>query len=156
MIDECPHCYGRVIASSSGECPSCRKNIHDRTGTDSTKTTVLVAHGTMLPPYCCDCGKPTDRRVKVKSTVGGPGGRDWGFLAVLLFPFSMILSLVLSAVARSEQMSRRSNDVAVVKMPQCKACGSLRRPSPTRVDTEQLRLTFVVHRDFEKKVSGSA
>ncbi len=51
-------------------------------------------------------------------------------------------------------LHKRSNDITLVMMPQCEPCGALHRPAPVRVDTEELRLTFVVHRDFEKRVSG--
>jgi hypothetical protein len=150
MTDECPHCYARVIAKADGECPACHRNIRDLTGTDPTRTQATLLHGAKLPPFCCDCGAPTDRYVKVKSTMGGPGGSNqkalWGALAMLC---SFSLGLLLMGALRREQLSKRPNDVAVIHMPQCEPCGSVRRPAPIRVDTEQLALTFVVHREFK-------
>jgi hypothetical protein len=153
MLDECPHCFSRVIASSGGECPACRKNIRDTAGTDPARTSMSMLPGAQLPQFCCDCDRATDRYVEVKSTIGGPGGRDWGPIwSILFLPISWALSLVFALESRSQRLNRRSNDLAVVKIPQCESCAAERRPVPIRVDTEELRLTFVVHRDFKKRV----
>ena len=45
----------------------------------------------------------------------------------------------------------RIGDVVVVRMPQCKSCASDGPPMPIRVNSEELRMTFVVHKEFKER-----
>lgn len=58
----------------------------------------------------------------------------------------------LFIVGDDDDPRRRSRDTLLIRLPQCKLCASQRRPAPVRVNSEELRLTFVVHRDFKHKV----
>lgn len=151
MIVECPHCYTRVWPTPEGECPACRKSLHDTTDTDPAKTSVSIAHRSLLPPYCCDCGRPTDRYVKIVRRVSrGVDVADSpaGLLSVLgllvswwFLPFAVLCGL-----------RDRTGDVVIVEIPQCEVCGDNGKPAPIRVNSEELRMTFVVHKDFSKQI----
>jgi len=47
----------------------------------------------------------------------------------------------------------RTGDVVIVEIPQCEVCGDSGKPAPIRVNSEELRMTFVVHRDFSKQIA---
>jgi hypothetical protein len=150
MFVECPHCYMRVIPNSEGECPACRNNIHDTADTDPTKASISVRHLADLPPYCCDCGRQTDRFVKVIRKVShkmdGPDASSAILLVLGMFVSCFFLPLALVLGLRE-----RKGDVIVVRMPQCKSCAMNGTPVPIRVNSEQLQMTFVVNKDLKDR-----
>jgi hypothetical protein len=160
VLEECPHCYTGVFPSDAGECPSCRKNVRDRSGTDPLRTALDVSETVSLPPYCCECDAPTERVVRVKSKIPGQGesGNEtiW-ILALLAVFFSFFAPLIgLFARAGEDRRAGRSGETFIVHLPQCDTCGSVRAPKPIRVDRERQTLTFVVHVDFKRRVTSAA
>jgi len=158
VLEECPHCYTAVIPSAHGECPSCRKNFHDRAGTDPTRTALHVSEARALPPYCHGCDAPTDRFVDVIAKVPGYGSR--ANLGSWLLLYYAILSLFapfigLFSVAGDDAERGRSGERFKVSLPQCAACGAAGRPRPVRIDRERGLLTFIVHVSFKKRIEGA-
>ena len=51
MIIKCPHCYTWVIPADDGECPACRKNVNELSGTDPKRT--LMGKETVAMTECC-------------------------------------------------------------------------------------------------------
>lgn len=155
MIIECPHCYTRVMPGPEGECPACRKNTRDTAGTDPAKTAMSIPNQASLPPVCCECGRPTDRYVKVTRSVRVQGAAEGsgGTLASI----GLWLLGGFTIFASSGHSRGTSGDVIVIHMPQCPLCGAEGPPSPKSVNAEELRMTFVVHKVFkEKAVKSSA
>ena len=152
IIVECPHCYTHVVPTSEGECPACRKNIHDVADTDPARTSISIPHSSQLPPNCCHCGRPTDRYVKVVRKISRKTERGDStagvffllglFVSCLLLPFALILGL-----------RERSGDFVVVRIPQCEVRAKNGKPAPIRVNSEELKMTFVVHKDFKKQIA---
>ena len=152
MIVECPHCYTRVWPTPQGECPACRKSIHDATDADRAKTSVSIGHRSLLPPYCCDCGRPTDRYVRIVRRVSckaDVADSPAGLLSVL----ALLVSWWFLPLAVMSGLRDRTGDVVIVEIPQCEVCGESGRPAPIRVNSEELRMTFVVHKDFSKQIA---
>ena len=122
------------------------------TDTDPTKTSVSIAHRSLVPRYCCDCGRPTDRYVKIVRRVSrGADVADSpaGMLSVL----GLLVSWWFLPFAVMCGLRDRTGDVVVVEIPQCGVCGDQGKPAPIRVNSEELRMTFVVHRDFRKQIA---
>ncbi len=156
MIVECPHCYTNVLPSREGQCPACRNNVHDAPKADPSKTSLTVRHGAELPSFCCGCGCPTDRYVKVLRKISHKKAQQdtsLGLFLVLGLLFGWIFWLI--AWMRGD-FRTRVGDVVVARMPQCKLCGANGAPDPIRVNAEELRMTFVVHRQFKEKVLEKA
>lgn len=152
MIVECPHCYTRVWPTPQGECPACRKSIHDATDTDPAKTSISVRDLSQLPPHCCDCGRSTDRYVKVVRRISRK--TDVADSAAGLFSvLALLISWLFLPFALMSGLRERTADVVVVEMPQCEVCGESGKPAPIRVNSEELRMTFVVHKDFSKQIA---
>jgi hypothetical protein len=144
---ECPHCFTRVIPTSEGECPACRRNVRETGGTDPTKTTLSIADGAAtLPRYCCDCGRSTERRLKVKCKITSDVESGWA--AVLSTIFAALTGVFVGGI--EDDPHRRVT--LVIRIPQCEMCASHGRPVPVRVNLEESRMTFVVHKEFESRV----
>ena len=148
MIKECPHCFMRVVATANGECPACRRDMGDTSGSDATKTSLSVALGAVLPPFCCDCANMTDRYVKVRAKIAGDNGSGWATF------FSVMISVITGVFVAGDDDNprRRSSDTLVIRVPQCKLCASQGHPRPIRVNSEELRMTLVVDKKFKEKV----
>jgi len=142
MLKDCPHCYARVVPKSDGRCPACQKDMQNLAGTDTTRASLRVAQGDVLPAICCDCGQATQRTVTVSMK---RSARDepsmWAKLLIFTF-FSWIVGLVylITGIA--------NKDVVEVKLPQCDFCSSKGRPEPEYVDFDNVRMTFVVHKNL--------
>lgn len=137
MLSECPHCYARVVPKADGRCPACQKDMRDLTGVDPTKASLRVAQGDVLPSICCDCGQATQRVVTVcrKRTA-----RDE--------PSTWVKILLLITFNWGSMSGLSSRDVVEVELPQCELCGSEGRPEPVYVDFDNVRMTFVVHKNL--------
>ncbi len=148
-IVECPNCYTHVIPTSAGECPACRKDMTSAAGTESDKTSFSINHAAKLSPYCCGCGCHADRYVKVARHISRERDeRDSSndVLTVLILTVGwIVLPLVWMFGLR-----HRIGDVIVVRMPQCNVCASNGPPIPISVNSEELRMTFVVHKQFKE------
>ncbi len=64
-MQECPHCYNRVMITSNGECPACRKNIRDISEANKDKTAVTIPIDAKIPSCCFVCGQETSRGQKL-------------------------------------------------------------------------------------------
>lgn len=152
MSTECPHCYVRVFPDRDGVCPSCLENVLDLSGTDPTKTTVLVNPNSKMPDVCCNCGLPTRRFVKVKSygargveTAPSESGRILLILLEILFlPFFLVLP--------KDTRSRRGHVLfkRVVSVPQCRMCSG-NKIAPVQEDHDQGTMSLVVDREFKER-----
>ena len=159
MIVECPHCYTRVFPTSAGECPACRKNTNDTQDTEPDRTAVTIRHLTELNRFCCDCGYPTERRVTVTQQIShktGPKDSDIGpsGIAALIIGYAMMaltFPIVPFLLFFGKSGKGRVSDVAIVRIPQCKTCAQHRKLEPIRVNSEELLLTFVVHKEFRNR-----
>jgi hypothetical protein len=121
--------------------------VWDRAGTDPTKTSISIPSQSVLPPFCCDCGLATSRFVMVKRRFKGDG--PTGFATVLAILFGAITGLFLLTPPRR---GGRSGDVLIIRMPQCNACAANGPPEPIAMNSEELRMSLIVHKDFKKKV----
>ena len=148
QIEECPHCFTRVVPTGDNECPACRKSLRDVKGTDASKISLAVMHGGVLPPYCCDCGQATKRYVTVRSTIPGEGGTGCGA------GFAVVLSAIFGVfvIGDDDQPRRRSRDTIVARIPQCERCAALKKPEPIRANPQEQHMTLVVHKDFQQRV----
>lgn len=156
MIVECPHCYNRVMAGPDGECPSCRRNVNDKTATDASMSSVYIAHLADVPPVCCGCGRRTDRYVKVRlKTAGDKAYREWRSSSLwLLILGTVCLAPVFLVLYLTRGSGRgRAGDTIVVRMPQCEACGAMGAPTPIAVDTEHCGMRFAVHVELKRRIS---
>ena len=93
-MQECPHCYNKVMITSNGECPACRENIRDLSDIDKEKTAVNIPYGAKVPTCCFLCGENTDRGQKLNFEFEGDDTSVddrmlWGAGAIiaLLWPF---------------------------------------------------------------------
>ena len=142
MLTDCPHCYARVVPKADGRCPACQKDVRNLAGTDTTRASLRVAQGDVLPPICCGCGQATPRTVTVcmkKSARDEPS--LWQKVIIFAF-FNWIVGLAyfMTGIA--------NKDVVEVKMPQCDFCHSKGSPEPEYVDFQNVRMTFVVHKNL--------
>ena len=152
LIIECPHCFTVVVPTAQGECPACRNIVQDAPEADPSRTSLSVPHLANLPAICCDCGGNTNRYVKVSRKISrNTDGEDPSSALILLLGllmggwFSCLLALF-----RGD--SSRIGDMVVVKMPQCDVCRAYGPPDPIRINSEELKMTFVVHKDFKAAV----
>jgi hypothetical protein len=136
MLKDCPHCYARVVPKSDGRCPACQKDMQNLAGADTTRASLRVAQGDVLPSICCGCGQSTDRFVKVHKTRSGRDEPSAWVKVLLFFTFNWGV------------MSGGGKDVVEVKIPQCDFCGNEGRPEPDHVDFDNVRMTFVVHKNL--------
>lgn len=155
VIVECPHCYTHMMPSPQGECPSCRKNIHDAGNADPARTAVSIRHLAELPQNCCDCGRETARYVNVTRRISRKAESHTSDVGALLFIASMFSCLFLP-FALLFGLRERTGDSVRIDMPQCEACAAHGPPVPTRVNSEELRMTFVVDRQFKKRIVEQA
>ncbi|MEO1998530.1 MAG: hypothetical protein ABGZ17_25075 [Planctomycetaceae bacterium] len=49
-------------------------------------------------------------------------------------------------------LQSRIGDVVVVQMPQCEICSQHGSPEPVHVNSHELRMTFIVNKDFKNGV----
>ncbi len=136
MLTDCPHCYARVVPKADGRCPACQKDMHDLAGVDPTRVSLRVAQGDVLPRVCCDCGQATDRVITVCRRTSARDEMSLGVRLLLLLSFNW------------GALSGSGGDVVEVEMPQCDLCGSEGRPEPEYVDFDNVRMTFVVHKNL--------
>ncbi len=132
MLEDCPHCYTRVVPMTDGTCPACRKNVRDLAGVDPDRVTMTVAQGDVLPGVCCACGRETSRFVRVISTKGDPG----------LLGLIVAMLVYCVAVAMSLAFAYKTSRVIEVHLPQCDSCGAGGPPKPRYVDYDNVRMTF--------------
>ena len=152
MIVECPHCYSKVMPSVSGECPSCRHNIHDLQDVEPEKTALTISSCDRLPPVCCDCGNSTQRYVTVTRKVSHKKEPDSGAGVALIL--GMLVSWIFWIVAAVKGLRTRTQDLIIVELPQCELCGTLGPPAPIRVNSEELHMTFVVNQKLKQQVQA--
>ena len=148
VLVECPHCSMRVFVGSDGLCPSCSADTNDLEGADVLRTRVRLREWSELPPRCCQCAAPTDRRVDVvqSQTRGGESG-----LAKVALLFAALLSPVkaLALLAGSGGETRRFS----VSLPLCLSCETASGvPEPVHVNFEEGAISFLVHRSFAEGV----
>ena len=136
MFVDCPHCYTRVLPSTSGECPACGGSVDDSEPPDYVQ--LELHEGVVIPNVCVDCGDPTTRHVPVSRSRRVGGEPLFARIIVgILRPFSLL----------SKQVSGQTDDVRV-ELPQCKRCSAEGKPEPRHIDFQNYRMTFVVHRVF--------
>lgn len=100
-----------------------------------------------LPDICMQCARPTNRRVKILSKADGEKEPTFfNFLKHL----SMVSLVPMYAYAEYGDMDGTSPTVAL-RVPQCKECSGREKPKPVHTDFEDMRMTFVVHKNFKKK-----
>jgi hypothetical protein len=116
MLIDCPHCYTRVIPKADGCCPACQNDTRDVAGLDTSRTTIRVSQGDILPPICCECGQYTSRVVSIHKKTGprDEGPTLLGAAVLWVFFRSLGARLLLRAAG--------STLVVNVTMPQCDAC----------------------------------
>ena len=150
MIIECPHCHTRVAPTGDQECPSCRKNVLDRSEVDPSKTSMTIAHATALPQFCHSCAMPTERFVTVAQSFGEAGS------SAVTRLLSMVVATVLGLfLAEDEsQRKRRIRDNVRVRVPQCQTCASAGRPEPLSVNSETYQMSLLVDRRFKQIVEN--
>ncbi len=149
MPVECPHCYTTVMPSPAGVCPACRGDTR-KPGADPDTTALRVAQGEDLPPICCVCGGPADRKTAVTRSTKGDRSDDLPLLlkiAVGLFSWPLGLYLMIRGVDRSS--------VVQVRMPQCDNCATLGAPVTRYVDFRNATMTLLVHRKLKEAVKQS-
>ena len=110
--------------------------MQDLSGVDPTRASLRVAQGDVLPWVCCDCGQATDRVVTVCKRTSVRDEMSPGVRLLLLLSFNW------GAVSGS------SGDVVEVEIPQCDLCGSEGRLEPEYVDFDNVRMTFIVHKNL--------
>ena len=149
-IVECPHCYTHVIPTSAGDCPACSTSMSKVAEADSDKTSFSIDHEAALQPYCCGCGTPTDRYVRVVQRISRErDSRDSS--AQMLTVLVLVGGWMVLPFAWLFGFRGRIGDTMVVRMPQCQACAADGTPVPLRVNSEELRMTFVVHKTFKER-----
>lgn len=147
---ECPHCHIGIFPMADGTCPSCRKNTRDLSGVDPDQVSLTVDNNEILPPFCYACGLPTERYVTVVQPIKGDAPSQWGTAGNILF------GLFTGFWRTRDAGTGRRDDVIRVKVPQCEVCAAQGKPEPISVNTEELRLTFVVHKKFRQAVETAA
>jgi hypothetical protein len=149
---ECPHCYTRVLAAATGQCPACGKNTTDpRLGSAVPRTKATIREGTRLPAICYHCGAPTDRMTTVRRGWKGSGD-SWvveamALLAMVLAPFWALLWW----------LSRRPKPHSMrVRLPQCVPCSRVSAPIVEHTDFAAGEITLLVHKDFRTAMAARA
>jgi len=144
---QCPHCYFRVLPSKEGFCPSCHKDVHDLSGIDPSRTLMDIPDTMPLPDYCLNCARPTKRRVKIHSKVDQDKEPTlFNFLKHLV----LAGSVPLFAYAEYGDMNGTSPTI-VLNVPQCAECAGREKPKPVHTDFENMRMTFIVHKNFKRE-----
>jgi hypothetical protein len=144
---QCPHCYFRVLPSKEGYCPSCHKDVHDLNGVDPSKILMDIPDTMPLPDFCLNCARPTKRRVKILSKADLEKEPT---LFNFLKQINQVSMVPLYAYADYGDMDGTSPTVAM-NVPQCDECASREKPKPIHTDFENMRMTFIVHKNFKKK-----
>lgn len=149
MIINCPHCFTRIVPTQEGECPSCRKIISEA-DVDPDRTSVSVEHLAVLPPNCFACGRHTDRYYKVVEKFSRQADGDGEGTTLVLLAISLLTNCAALPLALLFGLRQRTKDTIIVEVPQCELCGAEGRPTPISINPNTLRLTFLVHRDFQR------
>lgn len=138
-IQECPHCYCKVLPNSDGQCPACGKNTRDRAGVDPTRSRVRIRQDEPLPAVCMCCGKETEstRRVTCADEGDPTDVVARGCLAAALGP-------LLTVLMTRKRLSRR----IVVFVPECRSCMAQGGAELVHVDLDNFELTFIADRGF--------
>lgn len=159
MAIECPHCFTYVHDAGDGQCPSCRQDTNDVRGLDRDLATVVIGETSPIPDVCCDCGLPTQRRIRIKKWKPIAGNdsamttdaQTGAILAAMYVLFGWIGGIFLHLVWK--RISHDGQKVCV-PMVQCDACSKGGAPRPLRVDYEHFTMRFVVHRIFKNHFEG--
>jgi hypothetical protein len=151
VIIECPHCYAKVIPSNDGRCPACSRNVNESTGRDPNLTAVIVRESDKQPGTCAFCDSPTSRFVEIIKSRREKGASSPVGSALLAFSilFSGALGLLMVLFSRSGRHYRLR---LRMKLPQCDQCAKQGKPEPVHADFYEGELTFVVHREFRRRL----
>lgn len=153
---QCPHCFTDVLVSDSNLCPHCRKDVNDTRGVDESLRKLTVQEGQHLPRYCCDCDCRTERMVTIWRGNGparsGLLVKTLKVLSGILVPGLYVLKLMIDV---DSARSRRFDITIKVRIPQCEQCARKGVPKVAEVDCEHLQMSFVVHRGFFERVTGT-
>lgn len=143
-IVECPHCYTRVMPSSSGICPACQKNINERPALPDM-TQELIDTRWRPPAICMICGEPAEEHVDVIFTRVSP---TQGERIALGGAFGAVLLLVRALLWL---IGRTLKQRVAFSAPVCCAHRSSQLLKPVEIDWSNGYFTFIVHRIFRDK-----
>ena len=103
---------------------------------------VISVHHT-LPPYCCRCDGPADfyTTVSRKSDRGG----ESALVRLSLLLISPLLWLFTGP---------KSRVIVTMPVPICEPCFRAAPVEPVSVDFQDGAMTFLVHRDWKRRVTG--
>ncbi len=139
MLVECKNCHTKVIVSSNGKCPSCRKYANVLESTNPVAE-VIIREGSKHPNICCGCGSPTSdvKDISKNRRVGG----ESLFVRIILGiarPFSFFSS--------SLKGKHQSVNLSV---PFCRNCTRNGSIEIKHVDYEGGYIKIIVHQKFRE------
>jgi hypothetical protein len=142
-IPECPHCHRRVIPSSSGECPSCGKNVTDEVALSQKMRALAIRGDHVFPPFCFNCGEPARNHRKIVITNVDVFQRIRWAVWTYLIPFGKYL-----AAARAERYK-----TIRLEVPICETCRKAKIwPEVQSFDLDERETRLIVHERFRERV----
>ena len=145
MLEDCPHCYTRMIPMADGRCPSCQGDTDDCSSYDPDLAMVTVAQRQTLPNCCLVCGQTTDREVVL--TLGS--GSDVGTNIAI-----SIAGIALSLLAGFGFAKTGGGDKQhmTIRVPVCPRCKGHPRLEPRHLDFQNYQAKFLAHRRFGEAI----
>jgi hypothetical protein len=153
MLDECPHCYRKVLLREDGSCPACGKLSTDTSEVDPTRTLLTIRRGSRFPEICFNCAEPATHRILARAATVSRAQEaatwTWTLALANILPFLGAIFLL----ARSRDI--RKDIVISIDLPICKKCRRLGiKPEIESYDLHEREMRVVVSRTFASAVTG--
>lgn len=143
MIQECPHCFLRVVVTSNNLCPSCATDV--TSPATHNLAVVDISMTTTFPQICHACGLTARQTTFAEATSRSEAyveDASEGFRAfVTIFSFFLLPMTIFLPRSGSTQASYRGFRV---KVPCCSACKS-KEVRVLLADTERAVMRIAVN-----------
>lgn len=145
MLEECPHCFSRIVPMGDGTCPRCQKDTKDTSGVDGGLRPVTVTRRMTFPNACVVCGANTTRKRRVSESIGSNVNvTGLGLLSLFIGVYAALLQRY---VFKNDQKFTES-----VRVPVCDACHSASKVRVLGTDYKKHEMTILVHERCRKQM----
>lgn len=145
-ITECPHCHRRVISSSSGDCPSCGKNVAEVSSAGNQMRLLIIRGSEAFLNICFNCAGVANRWVKLKISNVDVATSLRRSLLRHLVPLGGLFTAFSAA---------KNDRSFTLKLPVCDACRKQKiKPEVQSYDFESGEIRIVVHEQFRESVNS--
>ena len=123
-IQECPHCFARVMVTSDGRCPTCWQNVRVPNKSGRRRQTIRVDGP--IPTLCVVCGEPTRRWIQVTDQIGEEAAYNsddnMPRNAIEFVVYGLMVGFIRMLLRRPSTSSGHVINELSVSLPQCRRC----------------------------------